>query len=506
MTGKVVLSADHVSKMYGSTRAVHDVSLQLRSGEIIGLVGENGSGKSTLLRLLAGVEPPDSGTIRIDHAGVPSQGLAHSAKLGVGVVFQELALIPNLRVFENFFLLAPQLSYGFGFLRSAWLRKACRQVNARYGLECDPDAFVADLPFDQRQMLEIARALELPRMLGAGRSVLLLDEPTTALSYTGVERLMQMLHAARDSQTAIVFVSHRLVENLSLADRLLVLRDGALVAERPPRGTTEKDLHRLMVGRDRSDDYYHDNLRGKIQNARVLDLTDLSGDGFRHVRLSVRAGEIVGIAGLASSGKSELCEAIHGLRPTTSGEVRVCGKDMTGKSVEARVARGLAFVPKERLAAGIIESASIRSSVGLQLLKRRFFVDRAAESHAAVDVMDRLRVKADSVETPLKSLSGGNQQKVALGKWMVNEPRLWILDNPTRGVDVGARTEIYSAIRRAAAAGAGALLASDEINELAGMCDRIVAMQDGEIRAEIEPALPQWGPGELEREIVRHMV
>ena len=249
-------------------------------------------------------------------------------------------MIPNLRVFENFFLLAPQLSYRFGFLRSAWLRKAWREVNARYGLECDPDAFVADLPFDQRQMLEIARALELPRMLGADCSVLLLDEPTTALSYTGVERLMQILHSARDSQTAIVFVSHRLVENLSLADRLLVLRDGALVAERPPRGTTEKDLHRLMVGRDRSDDYYHDNLRGKIQNARVLDLADLSGDGFHHVRLSVRAGEIIGIAGLASSGKSELCEAVHGLRRITSGEVRVCGKDMTGKSVEAQSGAG----------------------------------------------------------------------------------------------------------------------------------------------------------------------
>jgi len=506
MTGRVVLRADHVSKTYGSTRAVHDVCLELRSGEIVGLVGENGSGKSTLLRLLAGVDAPDSGTVRIDHAEVASQGLAHSAKLGIGVVFQELALIPNLRVFENFFLLAPQLSYRFGFLRSAWLRKAWREVNARYGLECDPDAFVADLPFDQRQMLEIARALELPRMLGAGCSVLLLDEPTTALSYTGVERLMQLLHSARDSQTAIVFVSHRLVENLSLADRLLVLRDGALVAERPPQGTTEKDLHLLMVGRDRSDDYYHDHLRCKIQSTRVLDLADVSGDGFRHVRLSVRAGEIIGIAGLASSGKSELCEAVHGLRPIASGEVRVCGEDVTGKSVEARVARGVAFVPKERLADGIIESASIRASVGLQLLQRRFFVDRAAESQAAVNVMDRLRVKAESVETPLRSLSGGNQQKVALGKWLVNEPRLWILDNPTRGVDVGVRTEIYSAIRRAAAAGAGALLASDEINELTGMCDRIVAMQDGEIRAEIEPALLQWGPGELEREIVRHMV
>lgn len=506
MTGSVVISARHVSKRYGSTRALNDVSMELRSAEIVGLVGENGSGKSTLLRLLAGVEVPNSGEIKIGSSKVPAQGLASSARLGIGVVFQELALIPNLRVFENFFLLAPQLSYNFGFLRGSRLREDCRRACAGYGLACDPDAFVAELPFDQRQMLEIVRALELPRILGAPCAVLLLDEPTTALGYTGVNRLMQMLRAARDGGAAIVFVSHRLGENLSLADRVLVLRDGELVADRVPQGVTEEELHGLMIGRERSDDYYHARERRESRDAQVVEALNISGDGFRNVGLSVNAGETVGIAGLASSGKSELCEALHGLRPVTSGEVRVCGEDATRKSVAARVALGVAFVPKERLAAGIIESASIRESVGLQLLQRRLFVDPRAEANAAAEVIHGFRVKARSVDATLGSLSGGNQQKIALGKWLANEPRLWILDNPTRGVDVGARTEIYSAIRRAAAAGAGVLMASDEIKELIGMCDRILAMQDGEIRAIIEPKLTCRDADELEREVIRHIV
>jgi ribose transport system ATP-binding protein len=506
MTGSVVLDAGHVSKTYGSTRALNDVSVELRSAEIVGLVGENGSGKSTLLRLLAGVEVPDSGEVRIAGVKVPAQGLANSARLGIGVVFQELALIPNLRVFENFFLLAPHLSYRLGLLRTSRLRQGCRRACEAYGLACDPDAFVADLPFDQRQMLEIVRALELPRVLGAPCAVLLLDEPTTALGYTSVARLMQMLRAARDGGAAIVFVSHRLAENLTLADRLLVLRDGDLVASRTAEGAGEGELHGLMIGRARSDDYYHASDRTEARDVRALELSDISGEGFRNIRFSVSAGEIVGLAGLASSGKSELCEAIHGLRPIVSGEARVCGRDATHESVATRVTLGVAFVPKERLVSGIIESESIRSSVGLQLLQRRLFVDREAEANAAAEVVERFHVKARSLDATLGSLSGGNQQKIALGKWIVNEPRLWILDNPTRGVDVGARTEIYSAIRQAAAAGAGVVIASDEIIELIGMCDRILAMQDGEIRAEIRPELAAGDSVEVEREIIRHMV
>jgi ABC-type sugar transport system ATPase subunit len=506
MENRTVLDARNISKTYGGTRALNDVSLELRSGEIVGLVGENGSGKSTLLRMLAGVDSADSGTIRVGDTNVPTAGLAGSAPLGIGVVFQELALISNLTVFENFFLLAPRLGFKFGMLRRSSLREDCREACIRYGLDCDPEALVAELPFDQRQMLEIVRALELPRILGAPCSILLLDEPTTALGYTSVERLMKMLRSARAGGAAVVFVSHRLAENLALADRLVVLRDGTLVADKAPEGTTERELHKLMVGRERSDDYYHENQRGQIHDQPALELDGISGDGFQHVELSVRAGEIVGLAGLASSGKSQLCEAVHGLQPTTSGRTRVCGADVTGKSVHARVDLGVAFVPKERLVAGIIESASIRATAGLQLLQRSLFVDRTEESRASAEVIERFRVKARSVDAPLGTLSGGNQQKVALGKWLVNQPRLWILDNPTRGVDVGARTEIYSAIREASTGGAGILMASDEINELIGMCDRIFVMRDGEIRAEVNPGAGSHGPHEVEHEIVGYMV
>ncbi|MBO0663186.1 sugar ABC transporter ATP-binding protein [Jiella sp. MQZ9-1] len=504
--GTPLVQAGGVSKRYGATNALADVTLSLFAGEIVGLIGENGSGKSTLLRLLGGVERPDTGSVVLQGKPLSGTGLTGGVRLGIGVVFQELALIPNLRVYENFFLLAPEINFKYGLLRLKSLPEECRQACQRHGFECDPYEYVANLPFDERQMLEIVRAVELPRILGATCNILLLDEPTTALSYEGVERLMQMLRSVRDSGAGVIFVSHRLEENLALVDRLVVLRDGKLVGECDAVGVGEDELHKLMVGRERADDYYHGSLRATVGPLPVISASGLSGEGFQDIDLQVRSGEIVGLAGLATSGKSELCEALHGLRPVDAGTVIFRDVDVAHRPVHSRVALGMAFLPKERLASGIIESASIRETVGLQMLHDRFFIDFKGEERAALSIVDHFRVKARSIGAPLSSLSGGNQQKVALGRWLVNKPRLWILDNPTRGVDVGARGEIYFAIRRAAADNAGVLLASDELEELIGMCDRVLVMRAGKLSAEILCAPANRRSEDLEHQIVGNMV
>jgi ribose transport system ATP-binding protein len=502
----MLLKADALTKTYGSTQALKGVGLELRSGEILGLVGENGSGKSTLLRLLSGMQRPDSGTITVDGQPLRTGSLAVGARQGIGLVFQELALIAGLPVFENFFLRAPKLSFRLGFLRTAALKDLCREICRRYGVECEPGEPVGNLPFHQRQLLEIAREIEVPKLLGAPRSILLLDEPTTALSQPETERLIAILGDIRAAGASMIFVSHRLSEALSISDRILVLRDGQPVAERERGRTTERELQALMVGRERAADYFHTRERAGIRTKVVLDLHELTGSGFCAVTLSVQEGEIVGLAGLESSGKSELCEAIHGLRRVEAGRMTLCGRAVYRATPFGQVKNGAAYVPKERLTGGIIESDTIARNVGLHMLRARPWVDPPRERRAAAEVIRRFGVKARSATSLLRSLSGGNQQKVVLGKWLISSPRLLVLDNPTRGVDVGARTEIYKAIRAATAQGAGVLLASDELSEMLGLCDRIYIMKDRNVTQEVIPTHLKGGHGDWERELVRHMV
>jgi ribose transport system ATP-binding protein len=491
-----------VEKTYGSTRALRGVDLALAHGEILGLLGENGSGKSTLLRIMAGVEPADRGRVLLGEREVHGHDLVTGMGHGIGLVFQELSLLPNQTVAEAFFLPAPALGYRFGLHRRRALERQCGELLTRYGVEAGPGDEVGRLPFHERQLLEILRALELPKLLGAERTVVLLDEATTALGDREVERLFAVMRsAASSSSSSFVVVSHRLAEMLEISDRLLVLRDGAAVAERVPSATSEDELHGLMVGRERSADYFHDDARATIADDSVLEVRGATSEGFSDVTLHVRAGEIVGLAGLQDSGKSELCEAIFGLRKLRVGELRVAGRAVSAHP-HHNAASGIAYVPKERLSGGIIEDFSITENVGLHLLRRSAIVRNGERERAASTVISEFGVKASSPQATLSTLSGGNQQKVAIGKWLIEEPRLLILDNPTRGVDVGARTELYAALRRATQRGAAILVACDELTEILGLCDRAYVMRDGRLSA----ALDIRDQTVTERELVAHMM
>jgi ribose transport system ATP-binding protein len=502
----VLLAAKGLTRTYGSTRALRDVSFTLAVGEIVGFVGENGSGKSTLLRLLAGVEVPDRGSIEIDGEAFRADGLSAAARRGIGLVFQELSQIASLSVFENFFLRAPSIGFRAGVLSTRRLKSICREIFDRYDFDCDPAALVGSLPFHQRQLLEIIREIEIPKLLGAPRSILLLDEPTTALSQTEAERVAATLRSAAAAGAAVIFISHRLNETMALCDRILTLRDGMLVAERARGETSASELQTLMVGREAATDYFDAGDRAAIQPDRVLELRQLGGEGFDNVGLSVRKSEIIGLAGLESSGKSELCEAVHGLRRIERGELSLHGRAIARVSPAGQVARGVAYVPKERLSGGIIADETIERNVGLQLLNKRLWVNPRRERGVAQNVIRQFRVKAASTASPLRSLSGGNQQKVTLGKWLINAPSLIVLDNPTRGVDIGARAEIYRSIRQAAAAGAGILIASDELGELLGLCDRIYVMKDQRIAHEIVPTELAGEEIDRERAVIQYMV
>lgn len=501
----VLMSVQGVSKRYGATQALRDADLEVHAGEILGLVGENGSGKSTLLRIMAAIEPPDSGSILFNGAPVQSRGLSWGMSQGIGMVFQELALLPNLRVFENLFLPAPHIAFRGGLLRSRRLRKACTEIVERYNLRFRADDFVGDLSFADRQLLEIVRAIELPPLLGAKRVVVLLDEATSALDAAEVARLFVLMRQ-RKTRESFVFVTHRISEAQEITERIAVLRDGKVVAKVKTASTSEAELHALMIGRERSLNYFHRGERYRPHAELALELVAVGGHGFSGVSLTVKRGEIVGIAGVEGSGKSELCEAVHGLRPITHGSLTTLGVKRSRASTYAQVARGVAYLPKERSFGGIIGGFSISRNVALHLLRSNPFVDVRLEHRKASEVIKSFGVKASGPNVVIDSLSGGNQQKVALGKWLIGDPKLLVLDNPTRGVDVGARSEIYASLRGAAASGAGVLIASDELNELIGFCDRIAVMKDGHLTAVVDAASSTLTDHEVEASIVRSMV
>jgi rhamnose transport system ATP-binding protein len=477
-----VLALEGVRKSFGAVAALRDVRLELHAGEAHALVGENGAGKSTLVKTLAGVHPPDAGTVLLDGQPVAFGGPADARAAGIAVIYQEPTLFPDLSVAENIFM-GRQPLRGLRRIDTAAMRSRCRELFTRLGVRLDPDRPARGLSIADQQIVEIAKALSFDAR------VLVMDEPTAAVSGVEVERLFAVVRALREHGAAVLFISHRLDEVFALCERITVMRDGRWIATEPAAELTVERVIRLMVGREVSSLFPKLPVEPGEPRLEVRGLTRLGY--FADVGFAVRAGEIVALAGLVGAGRSEVVRAIFGVDRYDSGEVRVDGRRLRRGSTPAAIAAGVALVPEDRRQQGLVMELSVERNA---TLPRRWSLSRlglllgGAERRSARTWTERLRVKAARTSDPVATLSGGNQQKVVLAKWLSTEPRVLIVDEPTRGIDVGTKAEVHRLLSQLAADGVAVLMVSSELPEVLGMADRVLVMHEGRLVADIPRA------------------
>jgi rhamnose transport system ATP-binding protein len=467
-----------ISKRFGATQALDDVSLRLMPGEVQALVGENGAGKSTLVKILAGVHQPDAGSLRLDGEAVVLDGPAHARSLGIAVVHQEPRLFPDLSVAENVFMGHPPKGR-FGSIQWRGMRQSADRLFDELGVSFDVSVPVRGLSMADQQLIEIAKALSVDAR------VLILDEPTASLSAHEVERLFAIVRQTRDRGVAVLFVSHRLDEVFQVCDSATVFRDGRLVTTARTRDLTTADLVRYMVGREVALFPKVDTPAGEV----FLEVKGLTRTGvFEDVSFTVRKGEIVGFAGLVGAGRSEVARVLFGVDQRDGGEVILAGDPVHFDSPSAAMAVGIAYVPEDRHQQGLVLDFPITANVTLPILARLFpglLMRGPAERTLAQGYADRLRIRMTGVDQPANALSGGNQQKVVIAKWLATEPHILILDEPTRGIDIGAKVEVHRIISELAASGLGIILISSDLPEVLAMSDRIIVLHEGRVTAEI---------------------
>ncbi len=476
-----------ITKTFAGVHALNGASFDLRPGEVHALVGENGAGKSTLIKIVTGAEAPDSGTLIVSGREVTRMDPATSRSLGIAPIYQQPALFPDLTVSENIAM----STEGRGiWARVQWNDRyaRAREVLGRVGASIDPDRLVETLTMPEQQLVEIAKAI------GANARILIMDEPSASLTEREVARLRDVVMRLRQQGAGIVYISHRLDEVFALADRVTVLRDGETIATRDRGSIDRVELIRLMVGRELSAVFPKRPVAHGDVVCEVRRLTSRAA-GIRDISLSVRRGEILGIAGLVGSGRTELAETIFGLRPVDSGDVIVRGVPLRPASPRAALAAGIGYVPEDRRRHGVVVEMPIPPNTSLASLRsiaRRGLIDRQAERKIAEHYVDRLRIRTAGVDAEVGSLSGGNQQKVALARWLATRPAILILDEPTQGIDVGAKAEIHALMQELAEDGLAIIMISSDLPEILGMSDRIAVMRRGAIagvvpRAEATP-------------------
>jgi ribose transport system ATP-binding protein len=477
MTDLVRLTA--ITKSFGGVQALKGADFTVGPGEVHALLGENGAGKSTLMRILGGEMEPTSGEIEIGGEKVVFRDPRDARALGIAVIHQELALAPDLTVAENIFLgeLPPVISWGS-------LNRRAADLIRRLGFSIDPAQTVGRLAVAHQQVVEIAKALS------RDVKIIVFDEPTAVLSAQDAERLHTIIGSLRAQGVGIVYISHRLEEVFKIADRITVMKDGLGVGTVPASGVTIDQVIRMMVGRS-LDAMFPDRAERTIGAERLSLQSASAGRMVKNVSLSVRAGEIVGLGGLVGSGRTEVARLIFGADRLASGSVVLDGKPLRLRSPRDAVKAGIGLLPEDRKQQGVILDKPIRVNATMarltSVVNALGFLRTGAERRLVSDLGKSLRLKASSIEAPVSSLSGGNQQKVALAKWFHADGEVILLDEPTRGVDVGAKTEIYALINRLAEGGKAVLVISSEHQELFGLCDRILVMGEGEIRGELLP-------------------
>ena len=469
-----------ISKRFGGVAALKGVDFDLRAGEVHALLGENGAGKSTLMRVLGGEIARNGGEILIDGKPVHFAGPKQAADAGIAIIHQEMALAPDLSVAENIFL--GELP---GAIAWASLRRRAASLIAKLGFAIDPAAIVGDLSVAHQQVVEIAK------VLSRRARIIVFDEPTAVLAVRDAERLLAIIDGLRRDGVGIVYISHRLDEVFRIADRLTIMKDGASVTTLRPGEVTVDDVIRLMVGRSLSALFGERVERAPGEELlRVEDLSD--GRRIRDVSFAVRAGEIVGLGGLVGAGRTEVARMIFGADRLQSGRVLLGGHPVRIRKPQDAVRAGLALVPEDRKRQGVVLDMAIRINATMAnmapITGPAGFIRRVVEKRVVARLAEDVRIRMAGMDAPVSSLSGGNQQKVVLAKWFHLGARVIILDEPTRGVDVGAKAEIYTLVHRMAAEGRAVLVISSEHLELFGLCDRVLVMGEGRVRGELRPA------------------
>lgn len=488
MDKKLLFSGKSISKSFHGTQALKGVDLDIYEGEVVGLVGENGAGKSTLLKIIIGAQPQTKGEmIMRDKPYAPKDPMDANMQ-GVGMVFQEQSLIINLTVGQNIYLGFEKEFKSFGFVNWNKMYNQAREVINQVGCEnVSPRKKVIDLNFASRQMIEIAKVVNVSHR-NKERCLILLDEPTSVLNESEVQRLFTEIRKLAKAGHSVIFVSHRLEEVLQISDRIYVFKDGENVCDLDTKAANEVLLYEAMVGRETTTEYYQLDKQCEPQKEIVLEAKDLGLWGcFKHVDFKLYKGEILGIAGVVGSGKEELCSVICGDERPSSGELFIKGKKIVLKNPADALETGILMIPKERLAEGIVLGLSIKENIALsntKALSKCGFISKKMINKQADNWIKKLRIKTIGKDELLIQLSGGNQQKVVFARILAADKDILILNHPTRGVDVGAKEEIYSFIRELVAAGKSVILLGDTLDECIGLSNRIIVMKDGLVTGE----------------------
>ncbi len=467
-----------ITKQFPGVLALNNVDFSVELGKVVALVGENGAGKSTLMKILAGVLNKDKGEIYIQGQKANIDSPLSARKYGISVIYQELMDLPNMDIAENIFL-GREMKIGRIFSNKKEMHKQAKELISRVALNVDTHTKIADLSIAQRQMVEVAKALSLDA------KIIIMDEPTSSLTSTETEVLIQIINRLRESNVAVIFISHRMEEITRIADEVVVLRDGEMVGRLDKNEIEEQRIINMMVGREINDLFAKEE--AEISDI-ALEVKNLNTDFLKDINFHVRKGEILGFAGLVGAGRSEVMRAVFGIDSKESGEIYINGEKVEIKSTVDALKYGIGYVPENRQEQGLVLGMTVRENISLPELRnisRYDFIDKRKEKDLAEKYIDELNIRTPSQEQRVRNLSGGNQQKVVISKWMATKPKILILDEPTRGIDVGAKKEIHMLMSQLAKEGVAVIMISSELPEILGMSDRIIVMHEGRIKGEL---------------------
>lgn len=483
-----VLEVRNISKSFPGVKALDGVDLAVKPNEIVGLVGENGAGKSTLLKILIGAYQPDEGDLVIRGEEVHIRSVKDAEDHGLAMVFQEQSLLPNLSVRENIFLGNEEQFTRLGMINWGKMDKEAKRQLEKVDLDVNPTAYTGDLKFATRQMVELARVMSLEDRTQHA-PIIILDEPTTVLEKNEIDLLFERIRSLKE-RASIIFVSHHLDEILELTDRVYVFKDGRKVADRVTNETSERELHQLMVGRELKGEYYRQSKQITPTDQVVMSIQGLTKEGqYEDFTLDLHQGEIIGLSGVMGSGREEVCRTVAGIIKPDQGQIIINGHPLKLGSPSESITSGIGYVPQDRGVEGLVLYLSIGPNITLPDLSsviKRGFLSHKGERELAESWIDRMVIKTPSAEALCLNLSGGNQQKVVLAKWLASKVKVFVLDHPTRGVDVGAKEEVYELIRELASQGISFLLIADTLEETIGLSNLILTMKDGHITQRIE--------------------